>query len=233
MKVIHIAGWSGSGKTTFILNLVAALATLGSVGTIKHIGDHICDQPVGKDTTLHYEAGSTISAGIDLEKTMITARTTELAAALSTLAHTGIRFAVVEGFKQARFQKVVFGDLNVPALIRNPTVTEVITLLPRFDDYDTLAGLVQEMGQVRTGVFLSMSGCIDPASAGCATGYESEISRMPGVLDVRIRVNPPIFSDDYEVLVVVHASSQSQGLAALQHPFFSKGDGFAERSGRV
>lgn len=221
MKVIHIAGWSGSGKTTFILDLVAALANLGSVGTIKHIGDHICDQQAGKDTTRHYEAGSVISAGIDLEKTMITVRTTELATALSTLAHTGIRYAVVEGFKRAGFQKVVFGDLDVPALVRNPTVTDVISLLPRFDDYHTLAGLEQEMIQDSIGIFLGMSGRIDPSFAGCAPEYEDEISRIPGVLSANVRVNPPIVSSNHEMLVAVYATSRLQGLTALQHPLFS------------
>ncbi|MFH0966632.1 MAG: molybdopterin-guanine dinucleotide biosynthesis protein B [Methanobacteriota archaeon] len=145
MKIIHVAGWSGSGKTTFILDLVAALSTLGPVGTIKHIGEHICVLPEGKDTTRHYEAGAVVTAGIDLEKTMISSGSKSLFSALDLLSDAGIRYAVVEGFKAVPFRKVVLGDLDTPALVRDPSVSDVIALLPDFDNYYSLAGLVHEI----------------------------------------------------------------------------------------
>ena len=40
MKVIHIAGFSNSGKTTFISGLLPELEKLGPVAVVKHIGHH-------------------------------------------------------------------------------------------------------------------------------------------------------------------------------------------------
>ncbi|HWQ66185.1 MAG TPA: molybdopterin-guanine dinucleotide biosynthesis protein B [Methanospirillum sp.] len=142
MRIIQISGWSGSGKTTFILGLLEVLSRLGTVGTIKHIGDHICDLPAGKDTTLHYLAGASVSIGIDQKRTLITRDSLSLFDALDMLADTGVEYAVVEGFKQVPFRKVVIGDLNLPCLIRDPTIEGVITHLNEFDEYSTLGGLV-------------------------------------------------------------------------------------------
>ncbi len=71
MKVIHIAGFSNSGKTTFISALIPELEKHGPVGVIKHIGHHGYSLPEGKDTTRFFEAGATASAGIDIRKTVL------------------------------------------------------------------------------------------------------------------------------------------------------------------
>lgn len=195
MKIIHIAGWSGSGKTTFIRNLVQALAPLGKVGTVKHIGDHICEMPAGKDTTVHFEAGASVTAGIDPEKTIVTSRSVTLSDSLDLLSDSGVRYAVVEGFKRFPFIKVVIGDLDVPALIRNPSVTDVISLLDSFDDYYTLSGLIRESGCDLPGEFLyCMSGICQfgsPVLRDCLT-IEEEINRWEGVSMVRVRSNRPL-----------------------------------------
>ncbi len=40
MRIIHVAGLSGSGKTTFIRSLIPELSRLGPVAAVKHIGHH-------------------------------------------------------------------------------------------------------------------------------------------------------------------------------------------------
>lgn len=217
MKVIHVAGWSGSGKTTFILDLVAALSPLGRVGTIKHIGDHVCGLPAGKDTTLHYEAGAGITIGIDLAKTMITNRTVSLSDALDILSDAGVCYAVLEGFKKIPFQKVVVGDLETPALARNPQVQEVIALLPRFDDYYTLAGLAREI-EVETdeGIFSLMAGDLQaPSSPDCYARLEEEVSKWDGITGIRVRINTPVVHEKSRFLIVVRAKTVKTGLRAL------------------
>ncbi len=217
MKIIHVAGWSGSGKTTFILDLVAALSKIGLVGTVKHIGEHICDLPLGKDTTRHYDAGAFITAGIDLEKTMISCRSISLSSALDLLSDAGARYAIVEGFKAIPFAKVVIGDLDTPALLRNPSVSDVIGLLSNFDDYYTLAGMVYEVeGEPGDGVLYTMTGFADaslpPDDYLC---LEEEIRWREGITGVRVRVNPTVIQESARFFVVIRAKNTSSGMLAL------------------
>ncbi|MGA2103965.1 MAG: molybdopterin-guanine dinucleotide biosynthesis protein B [Methanoregula sp.] len=136
MKIIQIAGLANTGKTTFIKDLIPALKSLGRVGVIKHMGDHDYQQEPGKDTTVFFENGADISAGIDVSKSVITLRTTDLDEMLLLFKQAGIHFAVIEGFKMRNFPKIVIGDLAIDnCLLRNPTVDKVISLLPQFEDY--------------------------------------------------------------------------------------------------
>ncbi len=216
MKVIHIAGWSGSGKTTFIRDLVDALAPLGPVGTIKHIGDHICDLPTGKDTSLHYDAGASIAVGIDCEKTMITRRTISLSSALDHLSNTGIKYAVIEGFKSIPFQKVVIGDLDVPALIRNPDIKDVISILSSFDDYYTAEGLVKDLGE-NTDKIIIMSTGNSPheISPDICAHIEKEISFQDGVYGVRVRTQKPVVHPYHRFFIVALTDNEIHGSAVL------------------
>ncbi len=60
MKIIGLAGWSGSGKTTIVARLVPELIGRGlRVSTIKHAHHAFdIDQP-GKDSYVHRMAGAT------------------------------------------------------------------------------------------------------------------------------------------------------------------------------
>ena len=136
MKIIHVAGLSNSGKTTFINDLIPALNKLGRVGVIKHLGDHEYALEGGKDTTGFFEAGAEISAGIDANKSIVAIRTTSLDTIMLLLFQQGIDFLVIEGFKQRSFPKIVIGDLEIEGcLFRNPTINDVIANLSRFEDY--------------------------------------------------------------------------------------------------
>lgn len=136
MKIIQVAGRSNSGKTTFIRKLIPELRKLGPVGVIKHLGDHEFHLAEGKDTTLFYEAGADISTGIDAHKTVSTVNSTDLDKILKQYGKSGIRFTIIEGYKQRSFAKIVIGNLEIDrCILTNPQVEEVIQALDQFDDY--------------------------------------------------------------------------------------------------
>ena len=136
MKIIHIAGLSGSSKSTLINDLIPVLGAQGSVAVIKHLGHHTFDPEPGKDTTAFFEAGAKITIGIDAKKSVALIRTASLDEILALLAGTGTDFVVIEGFKQRPFAKAVIGDLAAEnVLVRDPTVQDIIANIDRFDTY--------------------------------------------------------------------------------------------------
>jgi molybdopterin-guanine dinucleotide biosynthesis protein MobB len=139
MRIINIIGHSCSGKTTFISKLVVKLEDTGRVATIKHLGHHNFSLEKGKDTTVFYEHGVDISAGIDSEKSVLTFRSAELTRLLDLMADQGIEFTVIEGFKTVGLPAVVIGDLESDkVLFRNPTLDDVINGIDQFPEYHTL-----------------------------------------------------------------------------------------------
>ncbi|MFA4850416.1 MAG: molybdopterin-guanine dinucleotide biosynthesis protein B [Methanoregula sp.] len=138
MKIIQIVGRSNSGKTTFIKNLIPELRILGSVSVIKHLGHHDYHLEEGKDTTVFFNAGADIAVGIDAVKSVVAFRKNSLDDALRLLANSGMDFTVIEGFKQYPYPKIVIGNLEIEkCVLTNPTVSQVITNLELFEDYQT------------------------------------------------------------------------------------------------
>ncbi len=136
MRIINIIGHSNSGKTTMITQLVPLLAGAGTVATIKHMGHHIWELPVGKDTTVHFAGGSEATAGIDAEKTVMSLRTTNVYEILDFYAWKGYDYAVVEGFKEEGFSCVVLGDLAAEnVILRDAGFEEVFAKRDMFDVY--------------------------------------------------------------------------------------------------
>jgi len=136
MKIIQVTGRSKSGKTTFIKTLVPLLNKKGRVAVIKHLGDHDFLLDERKDTTGFFLAGAEISAGIDADKAVVALRDNSLDAMLSFLNAQGMDFAIIEGFKQRSFKKIVIGDLQVEGcILKNPTVDDVVASIDRFDTY--------------------------------------------------------------------------------------------------
>lgn len=136
MKIIQVAGRSNSGKTTFIRKLIPELKKIGPVGVIKHLGDHEYGLEDGKDTTHFYNAGADITTGIDSEKTVCIMHHADLDTTLKMYAEQGIRFAVIEGYKQRSYAKIVIGSLEIDrGVLTNPTTEDVIQALDLFDEY--------------------------------------------------------------------------------------------------
>jgi molybdopterin-guanine dinucleotide biosynthesis protein MobB len=146
MRVINVTGHSGSGKTTFIRHLIPELNKSGPTATIKHLGHHIFVLEPGKDTTLFYESGAHISAGIDAEKSVTTYRNPDLVQTLDYLCDQGMKYTVIEGFKTLELPSVVIGDLPAGhVLFRNPSQETIIDNLSEFPEYYTKSGLEREV----------------------------------------------------------------------------------------
>jgi molybdopterin-guanine dinucleotide biosynthesis protein MobB len=136
MKIIQIVGSSNSGKTTFIKNLIPELKKKGNVAVIKHLGDHTYNIEKGKDTTVFFDAGADMSVGIDSHKAVAAIRKNTLDDVLGMLLDQGMDFAIIEGFKQRSFPKIVIGSLTADScILSNPTVNEVITSLSLFENF--------------------------------------------------------------------------------------------------
>ena len=136
MKIIQIVGSSNSGKTTFIKNLIPELKKKGNVAVIKHLGDHTYNIEKGKDTTAFFDAGADISVGIDSDKAVAAIRKNTLDDVLGMLLDQGMDFAIIEGFKQRSFPKIVIGSLTADScILSNPTVNDVITSLSLFENF--------------------------------------------------------------------------------------------------
>jgi len=146
MKIIHIAGFSNSGKTTFILELIPALALHGKVGIIKHLGHHLYstgEDEMQKDTSKFFDADAHFIAGIDAEKTVITTPYNSLADIAALYSDIGVEYAIIEGFKTLPCQKIWFGtreqaeEIGVASycFLWNPTVNDVIQSLDAFETW--------------------------------------------------------------------------------------------------
>jgi len=145
--VIHIAGFSNSGKTTFIRALLPELEKLGTTGVVKHIGHHGITLPERKDTTLFFAAGSAASAGIDVEKSVVILKETDLEHVLAMFCDAGVQYAIIEGFKERSYPKVVIGTFPgaTSLLMTDPSVEQVLTRLDEFAEMITREGFCKEM----------------------------------------------------------------------------------------
>lgn len=193
MKIIPVAGWSGSGKTYFITKLCSHLTQIGKTGTIKHISKHVCELPSGKDTTLHYEAGADATIGIDPEKSIAVIHDTDLDSALDLLSDMGVRFAVVEGFKSRPFKKVVIGEMEGPRLLSNPSPEELVEIMDRFDDWYTPGGVVRELKDKCPDIpVLCWSGYVHESFGLISelSAIELELSEDPRISGLIVRVHP-------------------------------------------
>ncbi|ABD41798.1 molybdopterin-guanine dinucleotide biosynthesis protein B [Methanospirillum hungatei JF-1] len=206
MKVIHIAGWSGSGKTTFILELCSHLVHRGRTATIKHIGSHYNVLPLGKDTTLHFEAGADPAIGIDDEKTSASFHSTNLDDALNHLSDSGIRYTVIEGFKKRPFQKILIGDLDGKYLLKNPQIPDVLAALDQFDDWYTMAGLMKELSEEYLHCqIVSWTGYTSDyvQAAGLCSQIEEQYAGDHRISGIRARVQRWVYDDRYPVYLVM------------------------------
>ncbi|WP_084600879.1 molybdopterin-guanine dinucleotide biosynthesis protein B [Methanolacinia paynteri] len=195
MKVIQVVGRSNSGKTYFIHRLLERMTVMfpGKVGVIKHMGHHIFELAEGKDTTTHYEHGAECVAGVDAEKTVLTVRDDDLDRSLEILCDLGMKYAIIEGFKEYGFKKIVKGELESgECLLRDPTVDDVIESLDAFDDYYTLGGLVKELEEDERAPagasIVTFSGVLEniPMDYGKIAG---KIGEHEGIISVKILVN--------------------------------------------
>lgn len=237
MKIIHVAGNSGSGKTTFILDLLAVLAERGNVASVKHLGHHRFDLSPGKDTTAFYETGIGCSVGIDDEKAVFIRRGGALPWVLRELSDSGVEYTVIEGFKSLPYPKIVFGDAALEQVIlRNPTVEQVISSLHLFEDLYTMEGVIKDLRRScnmrEAGCILTFNGIVRAQEEGKKTQYlefsgefdraiqaaATEMEAMDGVLGVRVRHRRGRLSPGEDIsFIAVCARHRDQASDALLH----------------
>ncbi|UUX91601.1 molybdopterin-guanine dinucleotide biosynthesis protein B [Methanoplanus endosymbiosus] len=240
MKIIHIAGYSNSGKTVLIKKLVTILEEKypGKTGVIKHLGHHNYDLNPGKDMTGHFENGAKVVTGIDGEKSVIYAEENDLNNILGHLSDAGIKYAVIEGFKKYNFRKVCLGDLEAEnCIFKNPDVSEIVESLDKFDDFFTMQGLVRDLREnielPKTGCIITFNGIVREITGENITKYleftdtdklkriidgvTEDIKNREGILGVRIHHNSGrINAGDDITYIAVAASHREEGFAAVQ-----------------
>ena len=160
MKVLGIAGWSGAGKTTLVVDLLPALIRRGlAVSTIKHAHHEFEIDKPGKDSRRHREAGAA-EVLISSSKRMALIRE-HRAAAEPTLEELLDRLApvdlvLVEGFKHGTHEKLeVFRRALEQSLLAasDPSVVAVasdgaipglaVPVLP-LDDIEGIADFIRQ-----------------------------------------------------------------------------------------
>jgi molybdopterin synthase catalytic subunit len=237
MKIIHVTGYSGSGKTTFVTRLLEQLTEMGSVAVVKHTGHHAMQLDEGKDTTIFYESNAAYSIGIDSEKAIAAIRNADLERTLEMCCDAGIEYAVIEGFKQRPFPKVVLGDLEAEnCVLSNPDPGEVIAHLDEFEDFYTMQGLVHEIKRehdvTRAGAILTFNGIVREWTGDRHTDYldfedeidamltsiRDEIAAVDGILGVRFhhRKGRLYAGDDITYLAILAEHRQEAFSAAMQ-----------------
>jgi molybdopterin-guanine dinucleotide biosynthesis protein B len=111
MKVVGFAGYSGSGKTMLVEQLIPALKLRGlRVSVVKHAHHNFDIDHPGKDSYRHREAGA-FEVVIASDRRMALMREFEREADLSVHhmiaeLYDGIDWVLVEGFKRSDILKV-------------------------------------------------------------------------------------------------------------------------------
>lgn len=129
-KIIQVAGFSNSGKTTLVAKLVSLASTNGlRVGTIKHHGHggELTSLDEGKDSWKHRQAGAyastTVSKGM-LQLQVCQDHAWELNELLTLYQNiTSFDVIIIEGFKASSYPKIVMikheEDLKLLAKLEN------------------------------------------------------------------------------------------------------------------
>ncbi|HUU75629.1 MAG TPA: molybdopterin-guanine dinucleotide biosynthesis protein B [Methanoregulaceae archaeon] len=206
MKIIHVAGLSGSGKTTFIMDLLRELNCKGPTAVVKHLGHHQWQLEERKDTTIFYKNGACITAGIDGEKSIYIVPDSTLDMALSLISGSGMEYVIVEGFKNRAYPKIVIGDPGEMEniILKDPCVEDVLMSLSLFEDFFTIEELIKDLRRecdmTRAGAILTFNGIVREWTDSERTEYmefyenfdrliieiREEMESADGILGVRI-----------------------------------------------
>ncbi|MCD0800134.1 molybdopterin-guanine dinucleotide biosynthesis protein B, partial [Staphylococcus aureus] len=111
--ILQIVGYKKSGKTTLMRHIVSFLKTHGyTVATIKHHGhakEDIQLQDSDVDHMKHFEAGAdqSIVQGFQYQQTVTRVDNQNLTQIIEKSVTIDTNIVLVEGFKNADFEKVV------------------------------------------------------------------------------------------------------------------------------
>lgn len=108
IPVVGLAGYSGSGKTTFLEKLIAELKVRGyRVGVIKHTSHPVEFDRPGKDTWRHARAGADVVALAAADNVAVVRKFKSAPGPEDVLPLVdGVDLIIVEGFKKGSWPKI-------------------------------------------------------------------------------------------------------------------------------
>ena len=116
IPVIGLAGYSGSGKTTFLEKLILELKNRGyRIGVIKHTSHPVEFDRPGKDTWRHARAGADVVALASPDNVAVVRKHKSSPGPEDVLPLvTGVDLIIVEGFKKGSWPKIEIIRDEVP-----------------------------------------------------------------------------------------------------------------------
>jgi molybdopterin-guanine dinucleotide biosynthesis protein MobB len=116
IPVVGLAGYSGSGKTTFLEKLITELKNRGyRVGVVKHTGHPVEFDRPGKDTWRHARAGADVVALASPDNVAVVRKYQSPPGPEEILPLvSGVDLIIVEGFKKGNWPKIEITRDEVP-----------------------------------------------------------------------------------------------------------------------
>ncbi|TFE01852.1 molybdopterin-guanine dinucleotide biosynthesis protein B [Jeotgalibacillus sp. R-1-5s-1] len=131
IPVLQVIGYQDSGKTTVMKQLIKAAESKGILtGTIKHHGHGgLPEQPSGKDSRVHLEAGASVST-VEGEGAVVLQSVSgvlSLESLLDFYRKLPIHVILIEGYKKEHFPKIaVIRDARDLSLIDTCTNVQLV-----------------------------------------------------------------------------------------------------------
>lgn len=111
--IIGIYGYSKSGKTTLIENLVKELSKKYKVATIKHISEkNFSIDKEGKDTFRHRKAGASLTVAFSGNETAFIFERMKFEEVLKAIENFNFDLIMLEGFKGKKIKKIAIGGIK-------------------------------------------------------------------------------------------------------------------------
>jgi molybdopterin synthase catalytic subunit len=180
MKIISVVGYKKTGKTSLVERLVKTLKEHGTVGTVKHLHDHSLHTSE-TDTWKHARAGADVVIGVTPYELVKFSNENSLTRSLDELADAGMEFAVVEGWKDSALPKIALGDVKANNILlrmdrqENADIDQVVDILQKQPEYQTLASLVKKIRRSReiekAGAIGTFTGIVRAVSANASTEF--------------------------------------------------------------
>ncbi|MBN2109610.1 MAG: molybdopterin synthase [Methanosarcinaceae archaeon] len=242
MKVICVAGYKKTGKTTLVTRLVEALSERGAVGTVKTMLHHRFN-PEDTDTGKHFDAGASGVVAITDNELVTIRRGPALEDALDSLADMGMDFAVVEGAKSSQLPKIVLGEAGEKEDISNVVarlperadqdIRELVDLVLVQEDWVTLGSLVRKVKSnpdIRfSGGIATFTGIVRQVTGETHTNaleFEkyadvaesamnricTEMKQREGIIDVRMYHRTGLIKAGEDIVYIVVAASHRREL---------------------
>lgn len=230
MKIIHIAGKPDPGKNAAITDFIDKVSVTrpGKTGVIyesesKGIAD--------------FRYNSPYSASVNDTGSIVTIKKGDLSGTLDLFSDSGISCAIVMGFNDLGYKKIIFGDSEGKnCILRDPDADEIIESLEKFDDHYTMQGLVRELKEEvdvpKTGCYLHFNGIVREITGDEKTEYmdfpdyeyidrtiediREDMEKVPGVLGVRFYHNKgKLYAGDDVTYIAVAASHRQEAFKAM------------------